>query len=86
MCGNPAYAEMRFDPSKGVLAEQFNVPVADARSDTGVCGPEAILFEPQMLPVVIARGAYAGVRTVVLSITAALFAITMLYVLFGIKP
>jgi hypothetical protein len=77
MCGSPAYAEMRFDPSKGVLAEQFNVPVADARSETGVCGPEAILFEPEFAPIAVgkavAKGGWYMVRLVAFSIAALLF-------------
>lgn len=83
MCSNPAYAEMRFDPARGRLTEQFNVPVGEARSDVGVCGPEAILFEPQMLPVTVARGVYSGVRTVVLTIAGLILTIGLLMMLSG---
>ena len=60
MCGNPAYAEMRFNPAKGVLSESFDVPVEKARADDGVCGPEAVLFEPQIVPVVAGRAIVKG--------------------------
>ena len=60
MCGNPAYAEMRFDPAKGRLSEVFNTGVEAARSESGVCGPEAILFEPQIAPVTVGKAVVGG--------------------------
>jgi hypothetical protein len=77
MCGNPAYGEFKFEPSRGALSEQFDVPVAKARSDDGLCGPEAVLFEPVPHPVAIAKGAVRGswlaIRAVAFGIAALLF-------------
>ena len=74
MCGNPAYAEMRFSPAKGVLTEAFNITVDDARADQGLCGAEGILFEPQIAPAVIGKavisGAWLGVRYLIFGIVA----------------
>lgn len=45
-CGNPAYAEPGFNPAAGTYVEKFTTSVAEARSEDGLCGPEALLFEP----------------------------------------
>jgi hypothetical protein len=64
MCGNPAYAEPSFEPSKGAYSEAFNVPVAAARADDGLCGPEALLFHPLDGLTEAAKGIGKGVWSV----------------------
>lgn len=59
-CGNPAYADFTFEPSKGRVSEAFNTPIEKARDESGLCGPEAILFEPQIVPVTVGKGIIHG--------------------------
>lgn len=46
-CSNPAYYRQTFEPSSGSYAIRCETPVAEARSEGGLCGPEALLWEPQ---------------------------------------
>lgn len=46
-CSNPAYYRQDFEPSSGSYKVRCDTPVADARSEGGLCGPEALLWEPQ---------------------------------------
>ncbi len=45
-CGNVAYAEQRFEPATGKFALEYPTTIELARADEGLCGPEALLFEP----------------------------------------
>jgi hypothetical protein len=47
ICSNPAYYRQEFEPSSGRYKINCDTPVADARSEVGLCGPEALLWEPQ---------------------------------------
>src|SRR5881392_3546845 len=49
MCGNPAYAKQSFDPARGRYSETYEVEVTHARTDDGLCGPEAVLWEEMPL-------------------------------------
>lgn len=77
MCGNPAYSEFHYEPSTGKVIEDFDVPVAKARSADGLCGPEAILFERQAITVAVTKGVAVGswyaLRVAVFSVAALLF-------------
>lgn len=46
-CGNPAYYEQSFAPASGRYSIDRNTSFDDARSEGGLCGPEALLWEPQ---------------------------------------
>lgn len=45
VCGHLAYTKRHFDPTQGKFIEAAEVDAADARSEDGLCGPEAILFD-----------------------------------------
>lgn len=45
LCGHPAYSEHQFNPIAGEIRQEIAVPAVQARSDDGLCGPEALLFE-----------------------------------------
>jgi hypothetical protein len=47
MCSNPAYLVQEFSPATGEYSEKSRTDVKEARDDTGLCGPEALLFEPR---------------------------------------
>jgi hypothetical protein len=63
MCGNPACSEQSFEPSTGDYSIKHPVPVAEARADGGLCGPEALLFEPIGWLVPFLRGTWRGVTS-----------------------
>jgi hypothetical protein len=46
-CSNPAYYKQEFEPSSGRYKVRCDTPVSTARSEGGLCGPEALLWEPQ---------------------------------------
>jgi hypothetical protein len=46
-CGNPAYYSQAFEPSSGRYSIAHDTPASEARADSGLCGPEALLWEPQ---------------------------------------
>lgn len=71
-CGNPAYVEQRFEPSTGRFQELFDTPISTARSDDGLCGPEALLFEPQLPAVAIIKPVWNGIGTAGLILAAAI--------------
>lgn len=48
-CGSPAYSDVRFNPAQGTYEENHSVSIDEARSETGICGPEGLLFESQPL-------------------------------------
>jgi hypothetical protein len=45
-CGHLAYVERRHDPTTGRISEIISMDPAIARADDGLCGHEALLFEP----------------------------------------
>jgi hypothetical protein len=45
-CGNIAYVEQRFEPATGKHVLDYPVTKERARAEDGLCGPEALLFEP----------------------------------------
>lgn len=49
VCHHLVYLEPRFDAAIGTLEGQSLRLVNAARSDTGYCGPEGLLFEPKGL-------------------------------------
>jgi hypothetical protein len=61
-CGNPAYAVPKFSPVTGQYSERFDVSLHTARADDGLCGPEALLFEPHGTIVPLARGVWTGAK------------------------
>lgn len=44
-CSHPALIEHRYDRAAGKLHVNHPTWVRDARSDDGLCGPEALLYE-----------------------------------------
>jgi hypothetical protein len=46
-CSNPAYYRQEFKASSGDYKVRCETSVDDARSEDGLCGPEALLWEPQ---------------------------------------
>ena len=64
-CGSPAYSEPSFDPVTGEYVERFATPVAAARAIDGLCGPEALLFEPQHTLMATVSGLWEAGRAVV---------------------
>lgn len=55
-CSNPAYYRQAFEPSSGSYKINCDTPVAEARSEGGLCGPEALLWEPQSKLSAVVRG------------------------------
>lgn len=49
-CGNPVYVAQTFDAASGKYSEHYVVPVEEARAETGLCGPEGLLWEPITKP------------------------------------
>ena len=47
ICGNPVYTSHKYEPSTGIHTEEHRVKASEARSATGLCGPEALLFHPR---------------------------------------
>lgn len=45
-CTHLAVVDQSFDPVRGKLEAKVKTKPADARSSSGLCGPEGILFEP----------------------------------------
>ena len=82
-CGNPAYAVQTFDPAKADYSESFLTPVSAARADDGLCGPEAMLFEPRTVLVTVIHGLGHGAWSVILTVSATLFALGLLWILLG---
>jgi hypothetical protein len=60
MCGNPVYMVQEFSPATGEYSEKSRTKVAEARNDVGLCGPEALLFEPHGTVVPLLRGLWKG--------------------------
>lgn len=46
-CASPAYSDHSVDFVAGVVAESPVVSAATARAHDGLCGPEALLFDPK---------------------------------------
>lgn len=80
-CRNPAYAEPEYDAALGTYTEKFTTPLSNARSLDGLCGPEALLFEPELPVIVAAKGFAGGLKTAWLIFAAILFGITILSIL-----
>lgn len=49
-CSSPVYVSQTFDPAAGRYSEHYVVPIEDARADSGLCGPEGLLWEPITKP------------------------------------
>lgn len=73
-CSNPAYAEQRFDAPKGVYEESYLTNVRLARASDGLCGPEALLFEPHGPIIEAAQPIWSNVKRAYLWGVAALAA------------
>lgn len=69
-CSNPAYSVPSFDPAAGEWVDRFETSVSDARSDAGLCGSEAVLFEAHPPFVVAGRALLSGVKSGGLLLTA----------------
>jgi hypothetical protein len=50
-CGHPAYEKHAIDPVTGVVSVKQSTTASAARSEQGLCGLDAALFEPHPLPV-----------------------------------
>lgn len=48
-CGHLAYSQQSFDPVAGRISEAVHVPATTARAPDGLCGTEAVLYEPVAL-------------------------------------
>jgi hypothetical protein len=76
-CGNPAYAEQKFEPSTGAYSESYFTPVATARSDEGLCGPEAVLFAPHAPVLAVAKSVGVNIKTAVAYACAAVIVLSL---------
>lgn len=76
-CMNPVMAEQSFDPATGRYRETYSVLTRAARTEAGLCGPEALLFEPRSegaLAVEDAgRASWAVIRVALLAVAAMVF-------------
>lgn len=63
-CGSPVYVTQTFEPAKGRYSEHYMVNVEDARAESGLCGPEGMLWEPITKPRAILNAvvSYAEMR------------------------
>lgn len=46
VCGHIAYTRRNYDAVQGQFAESATTLLTKARGEDGLCGPEALLFEP----------------------------------------
>lgn len=46
LCGHLAYTQQAFNPIDGEVSTTIQVPAHKARADDGLCGLEALLYEP----------------------------------------
>ena len=83
MCGNPAYAEQSFDPASGDYSESYRTKAEAARAEDGLCGYEALLFEPKSLLAVAVSGARKGLGDLGIAIGAVGLALGFGVMLFG---
>jgi hypothetical protein len=72
-CHHPAVADHDIDPVKGRVTTK-TVPALSARSEQGLCGPEAALFYPPSERIVAVKSAWNGVRLGWAAAVAALMA------------
>lgn len=72
VCTNPAAQELRIDPVKGNISEKSR-PALEARDGTGLCGPEAVLFEPLTRFQLARDGLLKGLGNVALTVYAIIF-------------
>lgn len=79
MCGHPAYAEPSFDPVSHTYSERFVVPVRTARSEEGLCGSEAVLFEPHGTLVPLFRGFLTGAKVAWVGLLFGIIALVALW-------
>lgn len=63
VCSNLAFARQAFDPATGKYGERFETTFADARSAGGLCGPEALLFEPPPKHIQFSRDTARSIAT-----------------------
>lgn len=49
-CSHPAVMEIRADPVTGVVSSRSTMTAAEARAESGPCGPEGALFDSRSLP------------------------------------
>lgn len=49
-CSSPVYVSQTFNPASGRYSEHYVVDVEAARAETGLCGPEGLLWEPLAKP------------------------------------
>ena len=61
-CSNAAYYSQAFDPVSGNLSICYNTPLAVARSENGLCGPEALLWTPLSKPRALSRMVQASLN------------------------
>lgn len=60
-CHHPAVGDHTVDPVKGRIVSQ-TIGALSARSERGLCGPEAVLFDPQPSQLVAAKSAWNGIK------------------------
>lgn len=56
ICGHLAYTQRRYDRSAGKFVEEAETSTDEARADDGLCGFEAIMYEPKFGPVKVWTG------------------------------
>lgn len=55
VCRHLVLSERQFDVVQGKFDEQSKVEAIEARSISGLCGPEALLFEPRLSAEVLTK-------------------------------
>ena len=83
MCGSPAYAVQKFSPSTGEYSSRSETSPEVARSEDGLCGPEALLFEPQSFLHIAAIGIKSGLGNIVAALAAVCLGAGILAMLLG---
>lgn len=55
VCTNPAVAKITVSPETGVISSK-GIDAREARSESGPCGPEGVLWEERSLPAAVLVG------------------------------
>ena len=66
-CFNPAVQDFAVDPVHGRVSETPK-PAKDMRTEVGLCGPEAALFEPRTYRQVVAGSLWEGAEKVLIGV------------------
>ena len=83
-CSNPAYYRQIFEPSSGSYSVENGATVEAARADEGLCGPEALLWEPLAPSQLVYSSAERAVKTVVTALAVGGVGVGMLMLMLSL--